>query len=276
MKILINPKYEYLRPFVEQLTRPIFFARHGKTLHSGRNIVKLFETDGMRLAVKSYERLTLCNRMLYGSLRKSKAMRAYLYADRLRRLGIDTPEEVAVVEIRRRGLMRQCYFVSLYTDYESIRPATETFMQNEEAKNVLDGVAGFLVRMHWASVEHKDLNVGNILCKKERYNEADRYCFMVIDTNRMSFRRHLSMRRRLRNMRRLSCSASAYLYILHRYAELLRTDANGVQFKGIICRLLFEWRQRTKRKIKSIFRRSKPQPRAECEDVYVAQISGRL
>ena len=59
MKILINPKYEYLRPFVEQLTRPIFFARHGETLHSGRNIVKLFETDGMRLAVKSYERLTL-------------------------------------------------------------------------------------------------------------------------------------------------------------------------------------------------------------------------
>ena len=160
--------------------------------------------------------------------------------------------------------MRQCYFVSLYTDYESIRPATETFMQNEEAKNVLDGVAGFLVQMHWAGVKHKDLNVGNILCKKERDNGADRYRFMVIDTNRMSFRRHLS------------CSASAYLYILHRYAELLRTDANGVQLKGIICRLLFEWRQRTKRKIKSIFRRSKPQPRAECEDVYVAQISGRL
>ncbi|MFQ9502650.1 MAG: hypothetical protein ACLR1G_00260 [Alistipes indistinctus] len=64
MKILINSKYEYLRPFVEQLTRPIFFARHGKTLHSGRNIVKLFETDGMRLAVKSYERLSpLCNRI---------------------------------------------------------------------------------------------------------------------------------------------------------------------------------------------------------------------
>ncbi len=273
MKILINPKYEYLRPFVEQLTRPIFFARHGKTLHSGRNIVKLFETDGMRLAVKSYERLTLCNRMLYGSLRKSKAMRAYQHAGRLRRLGIDTPEEVAVVEIRRRGLMRQCYFVSLYTDYESIRLATETFMQNEEAKNVLDGMTGFLVRMHWAGVEHKDLNVGNILYKKDR-NRG--YCFQVIDTNRMSFRGRLSMRRRLRNMRRLSCSASAYLYILHRYAELLRTDANGVQLKGVICRLLFEWRQRTKRKIKSIFRRSKPQPRAECEDVYVAQISGRL
>lgn len=250
MKILINPRYEHLRPFVEQLTRPIFFARNGVTLHDSRNIVKLFETDGVRLAVKSYERLTLCNRILYGSFRKSKAMRAYQHADRLRRLGIDTPEEVAVVEIRRHGVMRQCYFVSLYTDYESIRPATELFMQREETKRVLDGVAGFLARMHWAGVEHKDLNVGNILYRKER----DRYCFQVIDTNRMSFHEYMSIRRRLRNMRRLSCGAPAHLYILHRYAELLRIDANGVQFKGVVCRLLFEWRQRTKRKIKSIFR----------------------
>lgn len=257
MKILINPRYEHLRPFVERLARPIFFARHGKTLQGGRNTVKLFETDGVRLVVKSYERLTFCNRMLYGSLRKSKAMRAYLHADRLRRLGIDTPEEVAVVEIRRRGVMRQCYFVSLYTDYESIRSATELFMQRTEAKNALDGMAELLVRMHGAGVEHKDLNVGNILYKKERANGADRYCFMVIDTNRMSFRGHLSKRRRLRNMRRLSCGAPAYFYILHRYAELLHTDANGVQLKGVVCRLLFEWRQRTKGKIKSILRHGK-------------------
>ena len=272
MKILINPKYEHLRPFVERLTRPIFFARHGKTLHSGRNIVKLFETDGVRLAVKSYERLTLCNRILYGSLRKSKAMRAYQHAGRLRRLGIDTPEEVAVVEIRRRGLMRQCYFVSLYTDYESIRSATETFMQCEESKNVLDGVAEFLVRMHWAGVEHKDLNVGNILYRKEK----DRYCFQVIDTNRMSFHKYMSIRRRLRNMRRLSCCATAYLYVLHRYAELLRTDVNGIQLKGVVYRLFFEWRQRTKRKIKSIFRRSKTVPQIKCTDIQTIRIPDSL
>ncbi|GAA6256188.1 hypothetical protein F070042J6_20400 [Bacteroides sp. f07] len=276
MKILINPAYERFRPFVEQLSRPLFFARHGKTLHDGRNVVKLFEVDGVRLAVKSYVRLSACNRMLYGTLRKSKAMRAYLYADRLRRLGIDTPEEVAVVEIRRRGMMRQCYFVSLYTDYESIRPATELFMQREEAKSVLDGVAGFLVRLHWAGVEHKDLNVGNILYKKESGSRGGGYGFQVIDTNRMSFRKRLSMRRRLRNMRRLSCSAPAYLYILHRYAEALRTDADGVQFKGVVCRLAFEWRQRTKGKIKGIFRRSRSLPRTEYEDVYTTPIPGRL
>lgn len=272
MKILVNPRYEHLRPFVERLARPIFFARNGVTLHDGRNIVKLFETDGVRLVVKSYARLSPFNRLAYGVLRKSKAVRAYLHADRLRRLGIDTPEEVAAVEIRRRGVMRQCYFVSLYTDYESIRPATELFMQREEAKRVLDGVAEFLVRMHGAGVEHKDLNAGNILYRKEN----GRYRFQVIDTNRMSFRRCLSMRRRLRNMRRLSCSAPAYLYILHRYAELLRTNANGVQLKGAVCRLAFEWRQRTKGKIKSILRRSGSRPQPECTEAPVIRITGHL
>ena len=256
MKILVNPRYEHLRPFVERLAHPIFFARNGVTLHDGRNVVKLFETDGVRLVVKSYARLSPFNRLAY----------------RLRRLGIDTPEEVAAVEIRRRGVMRQCYFVSLYTDYESIRPATELFMQREEAKRVLDGVAEFLVRMHGAGVEHKDLNAGNILYRKEN----GRYRFQVIDTNRMSFRRCLSMRRRLRNMRRLSCSAPAYLYILHRYAELLRTNANGVQLKGAVCRLAFEWRQRTKGKIKSILRRSGSRPQPECTEAPVIRITGHL
>ena len=272
MKILINPRYEHLRPFVEQLARPIFFAWNGVTLHDGRNVVKLFKTDGVRLVVKSYARLSPFNRLAYGVLRKSKAVRAYLHADRLRRLGIDTPEEVAAVEIRRGGVMRQCYFVSLYTDYESIRPATELFMQREEAKRVLDGVAEFLVRMHWAGVEHKDLNVGNILYRQEN----GRYCFQVIDTNRMSFHKYMSIRRRLRNMRRLSCGTPAYLYILRRYAELLRTDADEVQLKGVVYRLLFEWRQCTKGKLKNILRRRKPRPRAECENGYAAHIPGQL
>lgn len=272
MKILINPRYEHLRPFVERLTRPIFFTRHGETLHSGRNTVKLFETDGIRLVVKSYERLSLFNRFAYGLLRKSKAMRAYRHAGQLRRLGIDTPEEVAVVEIRKGGAMRHCYFVSLYTDYESIRPATELFMQREEVKRVLDGAAGFLVRLHWAGVEHKDLNVGNILYRKEK----DRYHFQVIDTNRMSFHKYMSMRRRLRNMRRLSCGATAYLYVLHRYAELLRTDADEVQLKGVVYRLLFEWRQRMKRKLKSIFHHGKAEPQPKCTDAHVIHISSRL
>lgn len=252
MKILINPKYEHLRPFVEKLSEPFFFNRNGETLHSGRNIVKRFEVDDVPIAVKSYVRLTFCNRILYGTLRKSKAMRAYLHAEKLCNLGIGTPEEVAVVEVRRRGLLRQSYFVSLHSDYLPLRPVIEAFPQCEEARRTLDAVAGFLNRMHWAGVLHRDLNIGNILYRRE---PDGAYRFQVIDTNRMSFRRQLSMRQRLKNMRRLTCGTPAYLYILQRYAELLQTDVESVQLQGAFRRLLFERRQRTKWKIKDWFRR---------------------
>lgn len=112
MKLLINPKYSRLEEFVRQLAHPVFFARHGETLHDGRNVIKLFEADGIRLVVKSYARLSLLNRLLYGTLRMSKAVRAYIHATKLRNLGIDSPEEIAAVEVRRRGLLRHCYFVS--------------------------------------------------------------------------------------------------------------------------------------------------------------------
>lgn len=251
MKIIINPKYENLTTFIGKLAQPAFFMQHGKMLHDGRNVVKLFEAEGMKLVVKSYVRLSSCNRLLYGTLRKSKGMRAYLHAARLRNLGIGTPEEVAVVEVRRRGLMRHCYFVSRYTDYTSVRSATESFMRRDEAKPVLDALAQFLTKIHWAGVLLKDLNVGNILYRKEVVAGKEQYGFQVIDTNRMSFRGTLSVYRRLKNLRRLSCSAPAYLYILRQYAERIRMDADRIQLRGTVGRLLFEWRQRMKRKVKN-------------------------
>ena len=252
MKIRINPRYETLRPFVEKLADPLFFDRHGETLQSGRNIVKRFEVGGIPLVVKSYVRMTLCNRILYSTVRKSKAMRAYLHAERLRNLGIDTPEEVAVVEVRRRGVLRQSCFVSLCSDYRPLRPVIERFLQGSDSKPILDSVAEFLNRMHWAGVLHEDLNVGNILYRE---GPSGKYLFCVIDTNRMSFHRHLSMRQRLKNMRRLTCGTPAYLYILQRYAEILHEDTESVQLKGVFSKLLFERRQRTKWKIKDLFRR---------------------
>lgn len=247
MKLLLNPKYSRLEGFVRQLTQPAFFNRNGTTLHDGRNVIRLFEADGVKLVVKSYARLSLLNRLLYGTLRKSKAMRAYLHAVKLRNLGIDTPEEVAAVEVRRRGLLRQCLFVSLYTDYESVGEVAKRFPQHPEAEPILDALARFLSKVHWAGVQHKDLNIGNILYKRE----AGGYRFQLIDTNRMTFHTSLSMRQRLRNLRRLSCDTPAYLYILQRYAETIHAeDIDAVQLEGVVRRLFFEKRQRTKRNMK--------------------------
>lgn len=126
----------------------------GKTLYEGRNIVKLYTQNGQRITVKSYGHLTLFNRLIYGSLRKSKAERAFRHAIRLQCLGIDTPEAIASLEIRHFGMLRDSYFVSAYTDYLPVSDITASFPQNPDSQNMLDQLAGFLVELHRTGVYH--------------------------------------------------------------------------------------------------------------------------
>lgn len=249
MKILLNPQYATLRPFVENLSAN-FRLSQSTTLHEGRNTVKLFTIDGLPIVVKSYGHLSLVNRAIYGILRKSKGMRAYLYAGRLRRLGIDTPEEIAVVEIRHRGLLRENYFVSLYSDLRPLPSVTEANPPHPETQPILDALADFLLRLHRAGVLHKDLNIGNMLYRPDGKGG---YEFQLIDINRMSFHQALSMRQRIKNLRRLSCAPITYMYLIYRYAEKTGGDEiSSIQFKGILARLLFEAKRGVKQKIKAI------------------------
>lgn len=255
MQILLNPKYENLRPFVTALSDVRVRQHGGKVLHDGRNRIELFDVEGMEVVVKSYNRMTMFNRMIYGTLRKSKAMRAYEHARRLHGAGIDTPEEIATVEVRRHGIMRQCIFVSRYSDYLPLRPVTENFTKSERDKAVLDALAKFLVKLHRAGILHNDLNIDNILYKETVAQDGTAgYRFQLIDINRMTFGRQLSVYRRMDNLRRLSCNVPAYLYILGKYAEAMNTDTEYILLKGTLKRFIFEWRKRTEHKIKDIVR----------------------
>ena len=201
MKLTINPKYARLRGFTESLPRIFPTSTGGKTLYEGRNIVKLYTQNGQRITVKSYGHLTLFNRLIYGSLRKSKAERAFRHAIRLQCLGIDTPEAIASLEIRRFGMLRDSYFVSAYTDYLPVSDITASFPQNPDSQNMLDQLVGFLVELHRTGVYHRDLHIGNILYRCDTRGNCR---FQLIDTNRMTFHRRLSQRRRIENLRRLA------------------------------------------------------------------------
>lgn len=248
IRIVLNPKYEHLRDAITQLIHPFRFARSGATLHDGRNTIKRFDLDGLSLAVKRYGHITPLNKAVYGTLRRSKAERAYLHAARLRNLGIDTPEEVAFVEERHYGILRTSYFISLYSEY---RPVMELIEEKASAADdpeaLLDQLAGFIYHIHWAGILHRDLNIGNILCTER---QPGKFSFQLIDTNRMEFRQILSMQERMHNLRRLSCPLTIYLSILEKYALILRTERDSLQLKGVLYRLLFEKRERFKSRLK--------------------------
>lgn len=253
MKVIIDPHYSSLKSFLENLVSPGWFEHNGITIHSGRNVIKQFNVDGISLAVKYYGHLSMVNRLVYGVLRKSKGQRSYEYAKKLADRGIDTPKEVAYIELRSKGLLQDCYFVSLYSDFNSLKDAVELYPDNKEIKLLLNELAAFLVRMHDAGIIHKDLNISNILYKKNpniKDDDGYAYKFQIIDTNRMKFRRHIGTRRRLHNLRRLSCKPEAFVYILREYAEAANRNPTKIELKGIISRLLFEQKKQFKREIK--------------------------
>ncbi len=197
MKLVLNGKYAGMRHFVSRLPEKEWFATQGTTIHNGRNTLKIMDICGVETVVKKYGHITLFNRFVYGKLRKSKAVRAYTYAARLREAGIDTPEEIAIVETRRNGLLNDSFFVSVKSRHSSLGDALDSLSANEGKEELIKALSEFLFRVHEAGICHKDLHQGNILYER---TEDGRWHFQLIDINQMAFCKHMSMRKRIVNL----------------------------------------------------------------------------
>lgn len=244
MRIHVNPASEHLRNFAERL--PELFDQGGEVLHAGRNTIKAFEVGGERLAVKRFRRPSLIRAVIYTFFRRSKARRSYEHAVRLRALGIDSPEPIAWSEYRRRGLLSDSYYISRRSEFAPLSQTTERFPAAGTLP-VLDAFARFAVRLHEKGVEHEDFNHGNILFKLGDGG----YEFQLIDINRMRFDdRSLASRTCMVNLRRLSCPAAAFLYILDRYAEARGWNVDDTLLRGTFFRLAFGRRKQLRKRFR--------------------------
>ncbi|WP_290541316.1 lipopolysaccharide kinase InaA family protein [Alistipes sp.] len=248
MHIHVNTSSEHLRDFTEHL--PKLFDREGELLHAGRNTIKAFAVKGERLVVKRFKRPNLLRAIIYTFFRRSKARRSYEHAMRLRELGVESPEPVAWSEYRRHGLLCDSYYVSHYSEYTPLSQTTVLFPA-AETRPVLEAFARFAVHLHEKGIEHRDFNHGNILWDR---SPEGLYRFQLIDTNRMHFEKQpLSSRTCMINLRRLSCPAVAFLYILNRYAETRRWNVDDTLLRGTFFRLAFGRRKQLRKR----FRHSK-------------------
>ena len=166
---------------------------------------------------------------------------------RLRALGVDSPEPVAWSEYRRRGLLCDSYYVSRRSDYTPLSQTTARFPAAGTLP-VLEAFARFTVQLHEKGIEHRDFNPGNILWDR---TPAGAYRFQLIDINRMHFDdRPLSSRACMINLRRLSCPAVAFLYILDRYAETRGWDVDDTLLRGTFFRLAFGRRKQLRKRFR--------------------------
>ena len=165
-KIIVNPKYNNLSGFIEKI--PEFISNgKGRIIYDKRNkVYDLITDDGIELVVKKYKVPLLHQRFDYTFLRKSKAMRAYLYGLKLLELGINTPEPIACVQGYKNGLFHIGYFVSEPCYDEDFR-----VLSNEtHDKELINVLVDELVMEHEKGFLHGDPNLSNYLFRLEKHS----------------------------------------------------------------------------------------------------------
>lgn len=180
--MLINPKYEHLREWLERL--PEDFEQLGEVIYNRRNQLRVIKApDGTLINAKRYCIPHIVNRIVYSlGVRQPKGLRAFTYPTILWERGIDTPEPIAYIEQRRCGLLGLSYFISVqsqlgHTLYEFGNAPEGTY------EEMADALGRYSATMHEREVLHLDYTPGNILWDKD----DEGYHFAIVDINRMRF-----------------------------------------------------------------------------------------
>ncbi len=236
-RIVINPLYSKLKDFIENIHEN--FDNSGVSIYKGRNEIKTFEIDDLKLNVKSFKIPHFINKLAYAYLRGSKAKHSYEYALKIRACGAETPEPVACVEVLKRGLFDRSYYVSIHHQYDfTIRDLIGFDFPDKE--NILRQFAKFTYeKMHKNGIHHLDYSRGNVLISKR---ENQQYGFSVVDINRMRFE-NMNYLSGLKNFAQLWASDDELEIIAREYAKINNRDENEAT------RLLVEFDKKHKAKI---------------------------
>lgn len=244
LKLFVNPDYEYLRAVIESI--PDNFRWMGATVQTGRNEIKYFDTHGVTLVIKSFQKITLANRIIYALFRKPKSIRSFENTVGLIRKGILAPTPVAYISVYSTLKLIKDYYVYLYLDNNHINNLlSKPLPQSESA---LRSFANFTYGLHAKGIFHNDYNLNNILYSYNGYY----YTFSLIDINRICFKQY-NPKKGLRNLQRLELPIENLAVICSEYSKqskidelktILEISSYRLQYLTLIC---------FKRRIKSLF-----------------------
>lgn len=219
IKVVVNPKYQELEGFIESL--PMAFLQSGEVIYSGRNLLKTFDVKDFKLNAKSFKKPILINQFMYATFRPSKAKRSYYYAFMLKERGFHTPDPVAYMEQEKFNLLQHSLYVSIHENFDGLMQEFR-YGQLDGRENLLTQFAQYTARLHEKKVLHIDYSPGNILYKKN----GDEYTFYLVDLNRMTFDKPISLDDACFNFRRLWGNDDMIKLIVEEYAHARNFDVD--------------------------------------------------
>jgi len=214
-----------------------------------RNSLRLFNLGDQKINIKSFKKPNAVNKIVYKFFRKSKAQRSFEYANKLKSLGIGTPNPIAFYEEDSGLLFGKSYYVSVQlNDDITYRELTTDFnIPNYEA--ILRAFTRFTFNLHEKGINFLDHSPGNTLIKYENGN----YKFYLVDLNRIKFET-MTFKKRIKNFAKLTIHKSMIEIMSNEYAILVNKDYKTVYdlmwHETEMFQASFHKRRRLKKKIK--------------------------
>lgn len=243
MKIKLHIKHEFLGLEYFMRSLPECYDHIGELVYSGRNEVRVVSIAGQVMAIKYFKRMTLANRFIYATVRKSKAKRAFEHTEWLLRQGISSPENVAYVNLYKACMLRKAFYVSLFTDYQPLKNLlVQPLSESEEG---LKAFARFTYKLHKLGVYHFDYSNNNVL-----YKVMDgKYDFSLIDNNRMK-KSSYSFRKGMKNLNRMAIPVEGLGIVAGEYARVAGVDDLETLNAMVLIRLIHNGRMKLKKWLK--------------------------
>jgi hypothetical protein len=222
MKLLLNPKFEYLRNYLTNIE--YHFLYEGKEIHHGRNVLRSLTVDGLTICVKRYGKESLRTSLATRLYKTSKGKRAYLRPLELRERGHESPEPIALVRYRHGWLHTTTYLVCLHSHYRYDLSKTMD-IPSDKRREVTRDFAHFAARLHEDGFLHRDFSSTNILFDKIN----GRYHFSLVDTNSIRTGHPVSVDKGCANFSQLVGDDEFFSLLAYHYAEARGADPQHCQ-----------------------------------------------
>ncbi|OOG71103.1 Kdo domain containing protein [Flavobacterium sp. A45] len=194
------------------------FKTSGKLFGDGkRNIIKLFELEGITMNIKSFKIPNLINKIAYRYFRKSKARRSFEYATLLLEKEIGTPQPLAYLENYNWIGLKDSYYASEHLECNLTYRELVEIPDYPDHENILRQFTRFSYSLHQKGIEFKDHSPGNTLIKKSAEGQYD---FFLVDLNRMNFHEEMSFELRMKNLCRLTPVKEMVEVMSNEYAKV--------------------------------------------------------
>ncbi|MGM0635166.1 MAG: lipopolysaccharide kinase InaA family protein [Bacteroidota bacterium] len=196
----------------------------GQVVYDGsRNQIRYAEIAGKLMNIKVFKKPNLINQFAYRFIRKSKAERSFLYAEKLLKRGINTPEPIAYqVNLSLLGVLKS-FYVSAHLEYDFTFRELTTDKQMPNHTQILKEFTRFTYKMHQQGVFFLDHSPGNTLITKK----DNTYDFALVDLNRMQFKQ-LSFNDKIKNFSRLTTDEEIMKVISQEYARLIAKNPEEI------------------------------------------------